>query len=41
MGVVFLEHPGGLHFYCCATCQAPLTNRSELEGFILLEMDVS
>jgi len=30
MGVVFLEHPGGTRFFCCASCRAPLTNRSEL-----------
>jgi hypothetical protein len=30
MGVVFLQHPGGLRYYCCSTCDAPLTNRDEL-----------
>ena len=34
MGVVFLEHPGGARYFCCMNCKAPLTNRSELVGFL-------
>ncbi|XP_035214269.1 protein yippee-like [Stegodyphus dumicola] len=30
MGVVFLEHLGGYLIYVCDTCDAYLTNRSEL-----------
>jgi hypothetical protein len=30
MGVVFLQHPGGVRYFCCSQCDAPLTNRDEL-----------
>ena len=30
MGRVFLDHPGGMRIYSCASCDTPLTNRSEL-----------
>ena len=30
MGRVFLDHPGGIRIYSCASCDTPLTNRSEL-----------
>jgi len=30
MGVVFLLHPGGLKYYCCSACDAPLTSKEEL-----------
>ena len=27
---MFLDHPGGMRIYSCASCDTPLTNRSEL-----------
>lgn len=30
MGKIFLEHIGGQQLYCCAACDANLTNRDEL-----------
>ena len=36
MGVVFLLHPGGLKYYCCSACDAPLTSKEELERVLNL-----
>ena len=30
MGRIFLEHMGGVRIFACASCEAPLTNRTQL-----------
>ena len=38
MGRVFLDHPGGMRIYSCASCDTPLTNRSELVSTVSEKM---